>query len=277
MSEPLPTITVAGALQQARQLGVDRLDAQILLSTVLQRPRSWLLAHDQDALPPGGQADQFMAWTQRRAQGEPLAYLLGDKEFYGLTLRVSPDVLIPRPDTETLVEWALELIPTEPGVKVLDLGTGSGAIALALQHQRPHAQITAVDASPAALAIAQANARQLALPVENLQGSWFEPVAARHFDFIVSNPPYIAENDVHMQALGFEPKQALTSGLDGLDDLRLIISKAPLHLNAGGWLLLEHGHNQAAAVSGLLQAQGFGQITTRLDLGGNPRCTGGTA
>lgn len=274
MSEPLPTLTVAGALQQARQLGVDRLDAQILLSTVLQRPRSWLLAHDQDALPHE-QADQFMAWTQRRAQGEPLAYLLGDKEFYGLTLRVSPDVLIPRPDTETLVEWALALIPAEPGFKVLDLGTGSGAIALALQHQRPHAQVAAVDASPAALAIAQANARQLALPVESLQGSWFEPVAARQFDLIVSNPPYIAEDDEHLQALGFEPKQALTSGKDGLDDLRLIISKASLHLTAGGWLLLEHGHDQAAAVSGLLQAHGFSQITTRIDLGGNPRCTGG--
>lgn len=276
MSEPLPTITVAAALQQARQLGVDRLDAQILLSTVLQRPRSWLLAHDRDALPPE-QADQFMAWTQRRAQGEPLAYLLGDKEFYGLTLRVSPDVLIPRPDTETLVEWALALIPTEPGFKVLDLGTGSGAIALALQHQRPQAQVTAVDASPAALAIAQANARQLALPVENLQGSWFEPVATRQFDLIISNPPYIAENDEHLQALAFEPKRALTSGVDGLDDLRLIISKAPLHLKAGGWLLLEHGHDQAAAVASLLQAQGFSQISTRLDLGGNPRCTGGKA
>ncbi|MDI1258243.1 peptide chain release factor N(5)-glutamine methyltransferase [Aquabacterium sp.] len=274
MSEPLPTPTVAAALQQARQLGVDRLDAQILLSTVLQRPRSWLLAHDQDALPPE-QADQFMAWAQRRAQGEPLAYLLGDKEFYGLTLRVSPDVLIPRPDTETLVDWALELIPTEPGFRVLDLGTGSGAIALALQHQRPQARVTAVDASPAALAIAQANARQLALPVDNLQGSWFEPVAARQFDLIVSNPPYIAENDHHLQALAFEPKRALTSGVDGLDDLRLIISNAPSHLTAGGWLLMEHGHDQAAAVSLLLEARGFSQISTRHDLGGNPRCTGG--
>ncbi|MBC7699160.1 MAG: peptide chain release factor N(5)-glutamine methyltransferase [Massilia sp.] len=270
----MPTTTVAAALQQARQLGLDRLDAQILLSTALQRPRSWLLSHDQDALPPE-LADQFMAWAQRRAQGEPLAYLLGDKEFYGLTLRVSPDVLIPRPDTETLVDWALALIPTEPGFKVLDLGTGSGAIALALQHQRLQAQVTAVDACPAALAIAQANAQQLALPVENLQGSWFEPLAGRHFDLIVSNPPYIAENDEHMPALRFEPEQALTSGVDGLDDLRLIIAKAPLHLNAGGWLLLEHGHDQAAAVSSLLKMHGFGQVSTRLDLGGNPRCTGG--
>ncbi|MBA4111405.1 MAG: peptide chain release factor N(5)-glutamine methyltransferase [Leptothrix sp. (in: Bacteria)] len=270
----MPTLTVAGAMQQARQLGVDRLDAQILLSTVLQRPRSWLLAHELDALPPEP-ASQFVAWLQRRAQGEPLAYLVGDKEFYGLTLRVSPDVLIPRPDTETLVDWALELIPAQPGFSVLDLGTGSGAIALALQHQRPQARITAVDASPAALAVAQANASQLGLPVNFLQGSWFEPVADARFSLIVSNPPYIAENDKHLDALSFEPKQALTSGADGLDDLRLIIAKAPLHLQPGGWLVLEHGHNQAAEVATLLKAHGFGQISTRFDLGGNPRCTGG--
>ena len=266
--------TVASALQIAREQGLDRLDAQILLSAALQRPHSWLLAHDQDSLARE-QNDLFMAWVQRRAQGEPLAYLLGDQEFYGLSLRVSPDVLIPRPDTETLVDWALEHMPDQAGFKVLDLGTGSGAIALALQQQRSHAEVTAVDASAAALAMARSNAQRLGLPVENLLGCWLEPVAERHFDLIVSNPPYIAEGDEHMKSLGFEPKQALTSGVDGLDDLRLIIEAAPRHLKPGGWLLLEHGHDQAAAVADLLRQHGFGQIATRIDLGGNPRCTGG--
>ncbi|RZL01988.1 MAG: peptide chain release factor N(5)-glutamine methyltransferase [Rubrivivax sp.] len=269
--------TVAQALVHAHQLGVDRLDAHLLLCAALQRPRTWLLAHDQAPLSIDA-AERFTAWARRRANGEPLAYLLGDKEFYGLTLRVSPDVLIPRPDTETLVEWALERIPAEPTTtvfEVLDLGTGSGAIALALKQQRPHAQITAVDASQNALAVAKSNAQRLNLAVENLSGSWFEPVAQRRFDVVVSNPPYIAENDEHMAALGFEPKQALTSGPEGLDDLRLITALAPRHLKAGGWLLLEHGHDQAEPVAALLKHHGFGQITTRFDLGGNPRCTGG--
>ncbi|RZI84968.1 MAG: peptide chain release factor N(5)-glutamine methyltransferase [Rubrivivax sp.] len=276
MSESLPT-TVAGALQWARQLGLERLDAQILLGTVLQRPRSWLLAHDQDALE-GEHAARFMAWARRRAQGEPLAYLLGDKEFYGLTLHVTPEVLIPRPDTETLVEWALACLPQAPQAgapEVLDLGTGSGAIALALQHHRPHARITAVDASPGALAVAQANAQRLALPVQFLLGSWFAPVNGRQFDLIVSNPPYIADGDEHMEQLGFEPKQALTSGLDGLDDIRLIVSQAARYLKPAGWLLLEHGWDQAAPVSQLLAEHGFEQIDTRFDLGGQARCTGG--
>ena len=275
MLSPKPT-SVASALMQARQWGVDRLDAQILLCTVVQRPRSWLLSHDQDFLPDDATA-RFNALAHRRAQGEPLAYLLGDKEFYGLNLRVSPDVLIPRPDTETLVEWALELIPvdTATSFEVLDLGTGSGAIALALQHHRPHARVTAVDASAAALTVAQTNALALGLPIETLLGSWFQAVAGRRFDLIVSNPPYIAENDAHLNALRFEPKQALTSGLDGLDDIRLISAQAPQHLKPGGWLLLEHGFDQAEAVSRCLQAQGMAHVNTRQDLGGHPRCTGG--
>lgn len=277
MSELPPPATVTQALAHARQWGVDRMDAQLLLCAALQRPRSWLLAHDHDALP-AEVADQFTAWAHRRAQGEPVAYLLGDKEFYGLNLQVGPDVLVPRPDTETLVEWALALIPLAPTpapFEVLDLGTGSGAIALALQHHRPHARVTAVDASPGALAMAQANATRLGLPIDNLLGSWFEPVAGRHFDLIVGNPPYIAENDEHLTALSFEPKQALTSGADGLDDLCLITAQAGAHLRPGGWLILEHGYDQAEAVTGLFKARQFGQIATRIDLGGNPRCTGG--
>jgi release factor glutamine methyltransferase len=280
MSQPAtPPWTVAQALQAARAQGLDRVDAQILLGAALKQSRSWLLAHDRDLLADADQA-RFTQWLQRRASGEPVAYILGDKEFFGLTLAVSPDVLIPRPDTETLVEWALELLPaaTSPAgtpPRVLDLGTGSGAIALALQHQRPGVHVTAVDASEAALRMAQTNARRLNLPVRFLHGSWLAPVAGECFDLIVSNPPYIADEDPHMAALCHEPRHALTAGPDGLDDLRQIAAAAPAHLPPGGWLLLEHGYDQAVAVAQLLAAQGFVNVSTRFDLGGQPRCTGG--
>lgn len=269
-------MTVSGALDWARGLGVDRLDAQLLLCAVLARPRSWLMAHDTDALPPEVIA-RFTPLVQRRASGEPLAYVLGEKEFFGLSLSVSPEVLVPRPDTETLVEWALSLIPSTAAAafRVLDLGTGSGAIALALQHERPGAQVCAVDASPTALAVAQANALRLHLPVRFTLGSWFEPVAGERFDLIVSNPPYIAEGDPHLPALRFEPISALTAGPDGLNDLRQIIATAPAHLAPGGWLLLEHGYDQHEAVQALLRQHGFAEVSTHRDLGGQPRCTGG--
>lgn len=275
------THTVAQALQHARQQGLERLDAQWLLCAVLQQNPSWLLAHDDATLSPAQQV-QWLGWLHRRASGEPLAYILGDKAFFGLTLSVSPDVLIPRPDTETLVEWALDVLATAPASltppkrpRVLDLGTGSGAIALALQHQRQDADVTAVDASAAALRVAQANAQRLGLPVRFFHGNWLAPVASEQFDLIVSNPPYIAEGDPHMAALGHEPAQALTSGPDGLDDLRHIIAAAPAHLPPGGWLLLEHGYDQAVAVTQLLTDRGFNNVSTRFDLGGQPRCTGG--
>lgn len=265
---------MAQALALARAQGVDRLDAQILLGTLLGQPRSWLLAHDTDPLP-SDIATRFSDLTARRAQGEPVAYLVGDKEFYGLSLRVAPGVLVPRPDTETLVDWALDVLPAEPPTRVLDLGTGSGAIALAIRSRRPHASVTAVDASPEALAIASDNARHLHLPLELLHGSWLEPLGERRFELIVSNPPYIAEGDPHLPALRFEPKQALTAGPDGLDDLRLIVAKAPQHLEPGGWLLLEHGYDQADAVQGLLRTAGFSEVGSRHDLAGHLRCTGG--
>ncbi|MGC4059655.1 MAG: peptide chain release factor N(5)-glutamine methyltransferase [Aquabacterium sp.] len=278
MTAPPPAPwTVAQALQQARAQGLDRVDALILLGAALRQSRSWLLAHDQDPLADADQA-RFAQWLQRRAGGEPVAYILGDKAFFGLSLAVSPDVLIPRPDTETLVEWALALLPDTTGTqapRVLDLGTGSGAIALAIQHQRPGAQLTAVDASEAALRIAQANARRLNLSVRFVHGHWLAPVQGEQFDLIVSNPPYIADDDPHMAALGHEPRQALTAGPDGLDDLRQITAAAPAHLPPDGWLLLEHGHDQAVAVAQLLTAQGFINVSTRFDLGGQPRCTGG--
>lgn len=266
--------SVAQAMAQARAQGLDRLDAQMLLCALLAQPRSWLLAHDTDPLPLDTAA-RFTDLVARRAAGEPVAYLLGDKEFYGLSLRVGPGVLVPRPDTETLVDWALDVLPADPPTRVLDLGTGSGAIALAIRSRRPHASLTAVDASPEALAIAADNARQLQLPLELIQGSWFGPLGTRRFGLIVSNPPYIAEGDPHLPALRFEPRQALTAGPDGLDDLRLITAQAGAHLEPGGWLLLEHGYDQADAVQALLRAAGFTAVGTRHDLAGQPRCTGG--
>lgn len=273
--------TVAQAWTDATRLGLERLDAQALLAHVLgvppERSRAWLHAHDNDPLPPGTLA-RYMALVQRRTHGEPLAYLVGEKEFYGLRLAVTPAVLVPRPDTETLVEWALELLRQRPAPRVVDLGTGSGAIALSLKHALPHADVSAVDLSEAALAVARTNGRHLGLDVRWLQGSWYEPldgVAPPHFDVIVSNPPYIAQDDPHLAALQHEPQLALGSGPEGLDALRHIVAGAPPHLQPGSWLLLEHGHEQGEAVRTLLSQAGFQAVATRRDLAGRPRCTGG--
>ena len=276
--------TVSDLMAQARRTGVDRLDAQLLLGRLLQQPRAWLIAHDDHALEPA-LAQDFMAQLAERARGVPLAYLLGEREFHGLVLRVTPDVLVPRPDTEVLVDWALELLAghdhdlpladrrTPP--TVADLGTGSGAIALALKHARPSALVCAVERSPAALAVAHANGQRLGLPVQWLQGDWFAPLAGRRFDLIVSNPPYIDGADAHLAALHAEPIAALTPGPDGLAALRVLARDAPPHLQSGGWLVLEHGHDQGAAVRSLLQAAGLERVQTRRDLGGQERCTAG--
>jgi release factor glutamine methyltransferase len=269
--------SVDAALAGARGAGLDRLDAQLLLGAVLGRDRSWLIAHGDDALP-AGEGARFDALVARRRAGEPVAYLLGRQEFHGLTLQVSPAVLVPRPDTETLVDWALELLGTElagtDAPQVLDLGTGSGAIALAIKHGCPHASLSAVDTSPDALAVADANARSLGLPLTLLAGHWWAPVPGRRFDLVVSNPPYIAGDDHHLDALQHEPRLALTPGGDGLDSLREIIGGASAHLHDGSWLLLEHGHDQAQDVRALLAAAGLHEVATRRDLGGNERCTG---
>lgn len=272
--------TLAQALLQAQSLGLDRLDAQLLLLHALGQPvtgRAWLLAHDTDALPASAQTC-FDALVQRRADGEPLAYITGHKEFFGLDLRVDKRVLVPRPDTETLVEWALEVLAqTTAGsdpVAVLDLGTGSGAIALALKAMRPALAVSATDASADALAVARANAQHLKLEVQFTPGSWLDGVTGR-YHAIVSNPPYVAAQDRHLEALRHEPMQALTSGVDGLDDLRHIINQAPAHLHAAGWLLLEHGHDQAGAVRELLLQAGFVNVQSRRDLSGIERCSGG--
>ncbi|MDZ7865827.1 peptide chain release factor N(5)-glutamine methyltransferase [Acidovorax sp.] len=273
---PNPPATVADALGQARTLGLVRIDAQLLLLHVLGRAttdRAWLLAHDTDVLPPEASA-RYQALCLRRAAGEPVAYLTGRKEFYGLSLQVDARVLDPRPDTETLVDWALEVIAPLPAPRVVDLGTGSGAIALALKHQCPAARVLAVDASTDALAVAQANAQRLALPAAFAQANWLQGVEGR-FDAIVSNPPYIAAADPHLAALTHEPLQALASGVDGLDDIRTIVVQSPNNLVPGGWLLLEHGHDQADAVCELLRAGGFSEVQSRMDLAGIARCSGG--
>jgi len=238
--------TVSGALADLAAQGVPRLTAQLLVLHVLQRPatdRGWLLAHDADPLPANVLA-KLDRLAQRHLQGEPLAYLTGHQAFYGLDLQITPAVLVPRPDTETLVDWALTLLaPTPPTpLSVLDLGTGSGAIALALKTQRPDLSVLASDASIDALAVARANAERLNLALTFAAGCWFDALTpdTPAFDLIVSNPPYIAEDDPHLNALASEPPMALASGADGLDDLRHIIAHAPVHLRSGGWLLLEH-------------------------------------
>jgi release factor glutamine methyltransferase len=266
---------VAECLRQAHALGLARVDAQILLLHAMARPlhdRAWLLAHDTDLLITAQQHSWDQA-LQRRLQGEPVAYITGRKDFFGLTLNVDARVLDPRPDTEILVEWALELLPAGQPSRVLDLGTGSGAVALALQHQRPAAQVTAVDASADALAVASANAQRLNLAVNCVLSHWMDAVPGQ-FELIVSNPPYVAEGDPHLAALTHEPLQALTSGADGLDDIRQIIAQAPSRLAPGGWLLLEHGWDQAAPVQALLHEAGFVHVQSRRDLGGIERCTG---
>ena len=265
---------VADALAQARAMGLDRLDAQLIVATQIGRARSWLIANDDAALEPA-QAAAIELWFARRAAGEPFAYLTGEKEFHGLTLHVDPHVLVPRPDTEVLVDWAIELLAGAAAPLVVDLGTGSGAIALAVKHACPHANVLATDASAQALAIARTNAARLALDVSFAAGSWWAAATNRQFDLVLSNPPYIAGGDPHLAALQHEPTLALTPGGDGLDALREIVRGAPQHLSPGAWLLLEHGYDQADAVQAMLRAQGFSVIATRHDLGGQPRCTGG--
>lgn len=274
--------TVDAALRDARSRGVERLDAHLLLAHVLGQSRAWLLAHGDDALTdPQGAA--FESLVARRAAGEPFAYLVGEREFHGLTLAVNDAVLVPRPDTETLVEWALDLLQGESGVvddpAVLDLGTGSGAIALALKHTCPRARVWAGERSASALAVARANAQRLALDVRFAQGDWWDALAgapdAPVFDLVVSNPPYIAADDPHLAALTHEPRSALVADDDGLADIRCIADGARGRLRPGGWLLFEHGWQQAPAVQAILQRSGFGEVSTRVDIEGRARCTGG--
>lgn len=269
--------TLAHAIRDAaaRLPGDDaRLEAELLLAHALQRPRSWFYAHAGDVLDAEG-SRAFEALLRRRDHGEPVAQIIGHRGFWSLDLAVTADTLIPRPETELLVELALEHLPPEQMGQVLDLGTGSGAIALAIASERPLVDVTAVDASQAALDVARANAADTGLPLRLLQGDWFAPVAGEVFRMIVSNPPYIAEGDPHLQQgdLRFEPRAALASGPDGLDAIRRITADAPTHLLPDGWLLIEHGHDQGAAVRSLFTAAGFHRVSTARDLEGRERVT----
>lgn len=251
-----------------------QLDAQLLIGHALNCSRAHVMAHSEKELG-AKDAQSVAALITRREAGEPLAYLLGEREFFGLTLAVSPSVLIPRADTELLVEQCLAL--AKPNARVLDLGTGSGAIAIALKHSRPDLIVTALDKDPAALAVAQGNAQRHACEVHWLLSDWFQAFNGEkkppQFDFIVSNPPYIAHQDPHMEELRFEPHQALVAGQDGLADYRVICAEAARYLASDGLLLLEQGAQQAAAVAELLQRNGFRELTTRQDLAGHERVT----
>lgn len=252
-----------------------RYESQLLLQHILHVNRAWLIAHENDELQPAGQA-KFTELLERRSNGEPIAYILGKREFYGLDLTVTPATLIPRPDTEILVEAALNKMPADKSMQLLDLGTGTGAIALAIASQRPQAEITAADASQAALDIAISNGQQHHITnVSFILSDWFSALNQDKFDIIVSNPPYIEQNDAHLLQgdLRFEPMTALASGSDGLDDIRKIVADSLLHLKPQGWLMLEHGYNQAAAVADLLAQQGFVDIATIQDFGSNDRVT----
>ncbi len=278
-----PATSIAQCLADARASGLAPIESELLMLHVLGKPttdRAWLRVSATDILS-NQIAQKFHVLASRRVQREPLAYITGQCEFYGLTLHIDARVLDPRPDTETLVDWALEVLKNQTSTSVADLGTGSGAIALAIKHQRPDVHVLAVDASADALDVAQGNARRLGIEVIFKHGNWLEPLVVQQdaenqgLQLIASNPPYIAEGDSHLPALKHEPQSALTSGPDGLNDIRHIVEHAPLHLADNGWLLLEHGYDQALAVQTLMRQRGFESVQSRNDLAGIARCTGG--
>ncbi|MBX9904250.1 MAG: peptide chain release factor N(5)-glutamine methyltransferase [Burkholderiales bacterium] len=268
--------TIREALDAAQQ-ATSRIEARVLLREVLQQSDVWLLAHD-DELLTAEQAQQYVALVVRRVAGEPIAYITGRREFHGREFKVTPDVLIPRPETELLVELALQRLLAGAPARVLDLGAGSGCIGITIAAERPQVQVTLVDASKDALKIAQVNARQWA-PANTtlLHSDWYSAIGEERYDLIVANPPYVAEGDAHLQQgdLRFEPRTALAAGVDGLSDLSRIIAQAPQHLAAGGWLLLEHGFDQAVACAWLLEAAGLQDVFNAPDLAGMPRVSGG--
>jgi release factor glutamine methyltransferase len=276
-------VTAADLLHEARCLGVARLDATALAAHHTGATRAWLVAHDDEPLP-SDRVERVRRDLARRAAGEPLAYLVGRREFHGLEFEVTPHVLIPRPETEVLVDWALETMPASADASreaaiVVDLGTGSGAIALAIAHACVHARVHAVDTSAAALEVARRNAQRLGLDVAFHVGDWWSAEGLRatnaRVTLAVSNPPYVREGDPHLAALAHEPSLALVAGNDGLDAIRAIVHDAPAHLAPGGRLLIEHGFDQGAAVRELFHRHAFGAVETRRDLAGHERCTGG--
>lgn len=268
-----PPLTLGALLAEARTRLDEPREAVLLVAHALGVSAVELYAHPERPIAPE-EAQRALDLIARRATGEPVAYLTREREFYGLAFTVTPAVLIPRPETELLVDLALERLPVEKESRVLDLGTGSGAIAIAIARTRPHARVFAVERSPEALAVARGNAALHGLDnVAFVEGDWLKPFAGESFDLIVSNPPYVAAGDPHLAQgdLRFEPALALPSGTDGLDDLRRIIAAAPNHLHSGGWLLLEHGADQQPAVLDLLAAQAFTRCTGHRDLADLPR------
>lgn len=268
-----------------------RFEAQYLLQYVLNKPRAWLLAHPDEILNIEQQAN-YDSLLQRRLLGEPIAYILGEREFFGLNFKVTPATLIPRPETELLVEMALQRIPSHPArageegrqagrgyaFRMLDMGTGSGAITLAVAHCRPDVEVVAVDASADAVMVARENAGRLGIGNATfIESDWYAALGQQRFHLIVSNPPYVAANDVHLQQgdLRFEPATALASGADGLEDIRRIVAGAAAHLELGGWILLEHGYDHAAPVRGLLRGAGMTEVFSARDLSGIERVSGG--
>lgn len=275
MSETIRSALQHGVARLQKLSSDPHLEAGALLSHCLGQPRAYLFAHDDEALPRKV-AKQYMKLVKRRTQGEPYAYVAGIKEFWSLELQINRNVLIPRPDTEILVEAALKHIPPGVPCRVADLGTGSGAISVAIASERPQAFFVATDISAKALEVAQANAQRHAPNrIECRKGDWLDCIADDRFDVIVSNPPYVAVRDPHLEDLPYEPKKALVAGPDGLDELKRLIPEAPDCLRGGGWLLVEHGSDQGAQVRDLFIEAGFRNVTTRLDLGGNERVTQG--
>jgi release factor glutamine methyltransferase len=273
MSTP---VTINTALQQTQQYlammsDSPRLDAELLVAATIQQTRSWIFAHLEQTLTTT-QAQQLHANRTRRLHGEPMAYILEHKEFWGLEFKVTADVLVPRPETEHLVEWVLNHFHHDIPLLLADLGVGSGAIAVAIGKERPAWQIDAIDQSAAALAVAQQNA--VTHQIGNIRfhlGDWCSALPQQRYDLLLSNPPYLAANDAHLQQLKHEPIAALSAGIDGLDAMRKIIAQAPDYLIKSGYLVLEHGYNQAAAVIQLLQQRGFSNIQSHFDLAGHPR------
>ncbi len=268
------TTALADGTEQLRSISDSpRLDSELLLARALDVPRSYLFAHPDEILDPAA-AERFCLSLERRSDGLPIAYISGEKEFWSMTLIVTPDTLVPRPETELLVDQTLQRIPKDGKLAILDLGTGCGAIALAIAKERPHCDITATDVSDAALAVARENANRLALAnIEFLCGDWTAPVAGRTFDIIASNPPYVPGAVPDLEHLKHEPQIALLSGEDGLDAIRRISVEAKPVLRLGGTLVIEHGDNQAGAIARILSADGWSEISHVNDLAGKPRVT----
>ena len=278
MATEVSRLVEEGIARLQRVTEEPRHEAEILLAAALGRTRAWIMAHPEESILDCDATDRYEAYVTRRSHGEPVAYVLGEKEFWSLPLAVTPDVLVPRPETELVVELALTHLPRDRESRVLDLAAGSGAIALAIAHERPRATVVGTDNSAAAISVARRNASRLRLRnVDFAVGSWFEPVAEERFDLIASNPPYIAEADARVEpgVRRFEPHGALFAGTDGLEALRVITGAAGRHLLPGGWLVVEHGDLQGSAVRDLLGAAGFAGVTTHQDLAGLDRCTEG--